>query len=120
MLKKVTLKKIKKNEVLYLQKDEAVVIVTGNLHMISYENDIMVPNVVSKFTAGDIIGLPEIDNGWSRTEHCWIVAWEECDLFYISADYLRYMWDQMKQLKSTLVQQLLTRTPIMREVSEQT
>ena len=103
MLRKVTLKKIDKGEVLYLKNDEAVIVISGNLHMISYEKDIEVPYVARTFTTGDLIGLPEIDNGWCRAEHAWIVAWEQCDLFYLSADYLRYVWDQMKQLKSKLV-----------------
>ena len=109
---------MKKGEVLYLRPDEAAILVTGSLHMITYEKDILVPHIARMFTSGDLIGLSELNNGWCRMEHCWTVAWQDCDLFHISADYLRYMWDQMKQMKSTLVQQMLTKTPIMREVSE--
>jgi hypothetical protein len=93
MLKKVTLKSMKKGDVLYLKQDEAVVLVAGSLHMITYEKDILVPHVVRMFAPGDLIGLPEIDDGWCRMEHCWTVAWQDCDLFFVSADYLRYMWD---------------------------
>lgn len=49
---------------------------SGNLNMISYEKDIVVPYVARTYTTGDLIGLPELDNGWCRTEHAWIVAWE--------------------------------------------
>jgi hypothetical protein len=93
MLRKVTLRKIKKGEVLYWLKDEAVILLSGNLHMISYEKDIEVPYVARVFSGGDLIGLPELDNGWCTSEHAWIVAWEDCDLFYLSAEYLRFMWD---------------------------
>lgn len=61
---------------LYLKQDEAVVVLSGNLNMISYEKDIVVPYVARTYTTGDLIGLPELDNGWCRTEHAWIVAWE--------------------------------------------
>lgn len=104
MLKKVTLKTINKGEVLYLQKDTAVILISGGLHMVTFEKDIAVPHIARLFCPGDLIGLPEIDSGWCRMEHSWTVAWQTCELFYISADYLRYMWDQMKQMKSTLVQ----------------
>lgn len=61
---------------LYLKQDEAVVVLSGNLNMISYEKDIVVPYVARTYTTGDLIGLSELDNGWCRTEHAWIVAWE--------------------------------------------
>ena len=96
MLKKVTLKKMKRGDVLYLRPDEAAILVTGTLHMITYEKDILVPHIARMWTPGDLIGLSELNNGWCRMEHCWSVAWQDCDLFFISADYLRYMWDQMK------------------------
>ena len=93
MLKKVTIKKIKKNEVLYLKGDEAAIMLSGNLHLVSYDKDVIVPYVARMYTQGDVIGLPEIDGGWCSAETSWIIAWEDCDMFFVSRDYLRYMWD---------------------------
>lgn len=92
-MKKVTLKTLHPREVLFLKAEESVIVLSGNLHMITYQKDLQIPYVARTFTAGDLIGLPEIDDGWCRAEHAWIVAWESCDLFFLSAEYLRYMWD---------------------------
>ena len=96
LVKKVTLRKLKKGEVLYLNKDEAVIVLTGKIHMMSYKNDLMCPHVSRLYHPGDIIGLPAIDDGWSTAEHSWPFTMEDCDLFFISQNYMSFMWDQMK------------------------
>jgi hypothetical protein len=40
MLTKVTLKRLKKNSVLFFQDAEAAIIVSGNLHLLSHEQDL--------------------------------------------------------------------------------
>jgi hypothetical protein len=50
MLKKVSIKKVRKNEVLYLNNEEAAIVLSGNLHLVSYEKDVIVPYVARMYT----------------------------------------------------------------------
>ena len=50
---------------------------------------------------GDIIGLAAIDGGVSRDVQVWSCAWEDCDVFLIGIEYLKYMWDMLKLIKNT-------------------
>lgn len=93
MIKQVTLKTLKKGHVLYLNKNEAVIVLTGKIHMMSYQKDLLCPHVSRLYHPGDIIGLPAIDSGWSTAEHSWPFTMEDCDLFYISTAYLSFLWD---------------------------
>lgn len=64
MLKKVTLRKLKRNSVLFLKGEEAAIVVTGALHLITHQEDLNYPHVACSYNPGDVIGL-DIDNGWS-------------------------------------------------------
>lgn len=72
MLKRVTLKRLHAKKVLYLNKNEAVIVLTGKLHMMCYSKDLQCPYVSRLYHPGDIIGLPSIDDGWSTAEHSWV------------------------------------------------
>jgi hypothetical protein len=101
-----------------LNKNEAVIVLTGKLHMMSYQSDLLCPHVSRLYHAGDIIGLPAIDGGWSTAEHSWTFAMEDCDLFFISTVYLSFLWDQMKQFKSSLVHEMLVKSPVFKGMTE--
>jgi len=53
------------------------------------------------------MGIDKLDNGWSRAQHSWMVANEDCDIFVLAANYVEYMWDKMKQFKSNIVADML-------------
>jgi hypothetical protein len=72
------------------------------------------------YDAGDIIGFPEIDNGLSRDEHAWICAPSQADIFVISMDYVRYLWDKMKRFDSAMYVDLLQQNLGFQRMSEQT
>lgn len=72
LLKRVTLKRLKARSVLYLQKNEAVIVLSGKLHMMCYSKDLECPHVSRLYHPGDIIGLPAIDDKWSTAEQSWI------------------------------------------------
>jgi CRP-like cAMP-binding protein len=112
MLNKVTLKRLKKNEVLFFNGEEAAILVSGKLHLLSHENDIACPFVATTYNPGDLIGL-DIDNGWSDAQHSWICAWEDCDVLMISDAYLNYMWDSMKSFSSNLIADILDQAPFL-------
>jgi len=64
MLKKVTLRRLKPNSVLFFKGEEAAIVVTGTLHLITHETDLVYPHIACCYNPGDVIGL-DIDNGWS-------------------------------------------------------
>jgi len=117
MLAKVTLRRIKKGEVLFFREAEASILVTGRLNLLCHEECIDTPYVAVTYNPGDIIGL-SIDNGWSDAQHSWVCAWEECDVLMISDDYLNYLWDKQKHFSSNIVADLLDQAPILQEMSE--
>lgn len=119
MLNKVTLKRLKKNQVLFFKGEEAAILVSGKLHMLCHEKDIACPFIATTYNPGDLIGV-DIDNDWSDAQHSWICAWEECDVFMISDGYLNYMWDQMKRFSSNIIADLLDQAPFLQDLSEQT
>ena len=70
---------------------------------------------------GDIIGMTAIDGGVSRDSQVWSCAWEDCDVFFIGIDYLKYMWDMLKKFKNTKqMVTLLNLHPIFNSLTEQT
>ena len=66
MLTHVTLKKIPKRSLLFLEKSEAAIIVAGQIYMFSHEEDVACPCLQAIYNNGDIIGIEKLDNGWSR------------------------------------------------------
>jgi len=64
MLKKVTLRRIKPSDVLFLKGEEAAIVITGTVNLITHEEDLVYPHVACCYNPGDVIGL-DIDNGWS-------------------------------------------------------
>lgn len=110
MLTKVTLKRLKKNSVLFFRDAEAAIIVSGNLHLLSHEEDLACPYIAATYNPGDVIGIDN-DNGWYGGKHSWLCAWDDVDVFLISDAYCMYMWDNMKRFHSNLVADMLDRTP---------
>lgn len=88
---------VKKGTLLFLEEDEAAVIVAGQLYLFNHSKDVSCPSVQAIYNNGDILGIPEISNGWTRQQHDWIVAREDCDIFLTSREYLSYMWHIMKK-----------------------
>lgn len=119
MLNKVTLRHVEKNSVMFFREEEAAILINGKLNLLSHEHDLDCPYVAASYNPGDCIGL-EIDNGWSDALHSWVVAWQECDVLFISDGYLEYMWDAMKRFSSNLIADLLNQAPILQDLSEQT
>lgn len=110
MLKKVTLRRIKPNDVLFLKGEEAAIVITGTLNLITHEEDLVFPHVACCYNPGDVIGL-DIDNGWSDAQHSWICAWQPVDVFMISDGYLNYMWDKMKRFSANMIADILDEAP---------
>lgn len=119
MLTKVTLKRLKKNQVLFLRDAEAAILLSGQLHLLSHDEDLVNPCIVASYNPGDVIGIDN-DNGWYAGQHSWLCAWDEVDVFLISNTYMKYMWDNMKLFHSNLVADLLDKVPGFSELSEQT
>lgn len=120
LIKRVTMKRLNKGEVLYLNKDEAAIVITGKLHMMCYQVDLVCPYVSRLYHPGDIVGLAAIDEGWSTAEHSWTFANEGVDILLCSTAYLSFLWDQMKQFKQNLVAQLIMKSPCFCKITEQT
>lgn len=119
MLTKVTLRRLQPGQILFFKGPEACVIMSGQLHILSHEEDLADPYICATYNPGDIIGL-NIDNGWHNAQHSWICAWQQCDVLMISKNYLEYLWDMQKRFKSNLIADLLNETPQISELSEQT
>lgn len=110
MLTKITLKRLEPNSVLFFKGEEAAIIVSGQLHLLSHEEDLACPYIAATYNPGDVIGI-NIDNGWHNAKHSWICAWEECNVFMISTTYLKYMWDNMKRFHPNLIADMLDKAP---------
>ena len=110
MLTKVTLKRLKKNQVLFFRDAEAAILVSGNLHLLSHEEDLANPYIAATYNPGDVIGIDN-DNGWYGGQHSWLCAWDEVDVLLISDAYILYMWDNMKRFSSNLVADMLDKIP---------
>jgi len=119
MLTKVTLRRLKPQSVLFFKGEEAALVVSGSLHLLSHEHDVSNPFITCSYNPGDVIGL-DIDNGWSDAQHSWICAWDEVDVLMISDSYMNYMWDSMKRFSSNLIADILNEVPCLNELSEQT
>lgn len=92
-------------------------LLSGQLHLLSHEKDLINPCIVASYNPGDVIGIDN-DNGWYGGQHSWLCAWEEVDVFLISDTYIQYMWDNMKLFHSNLVADLLDKVPGISELSE--
>lgn len=111
MLNKVTLKRLKKNSVLFFKDAEAAILVSGNLHLLSHEENIACPYIAATYNPGDVIGIDN-DNGWYGGKHSWLCSWDtHCDVFLISDAYIEYMWDNMRRFPSNLIADLLDKIP---------
>ena len=89
------------------------------MHLLSHEEDLACPFIAATYNPGDCIGI-DIDNGWHKAKHSWICAWQDCDVFMLSSQYLHYLWDVQKQFQSNIVADMLDKVPAMSELSEQT
>ena len=95
-------------------------IVGGQLYLFSYAEDVAAPCLEAIFNPGDIVGLPEISKGWSLNQHDWLVAYNKCDIFMTSKEYMKYMWWNMKKNTSNKVVDLLDNNENFKILSEQT
>lgn len=95
-------------------------IVAGQLYLFNHSKDVACPSVQAIYTPGDIIGISEISNGWTRQQHDWIVANNDCDIFVCSREYVSYLWHIMKRGMQKDVVALLHNNPTMKKLSEQT
>lgn len=68
------------------------------------------PCLQAIYSPGDILGVEQLDNGWSRSQHTWLVGNEDCDIFVCAQQYLKFMWDKMKHFKSNIVADMLQQT----------
>lgn len=116
----VTLHKVEKRTLLFLEQSEAAIIVAGQIYLFSHEEDVACPCLQAIYNPGDIIGIEQLDNGWSRAQHSWLVANEDCDVFLCAKGYVNYMWDRMKKFKSNIVADMLQQTNGFAQMSEQT
>jgi len=97
MLCKVTLRKVKKDTLLFLAPDEAAVIVAGQLYLFNHDEDVACPSVQAIYNPGDILGIGEISKEWTRKLHDWIVARYDCDIYVCSREYISFMWHIQKR-----------------------
>ena len=97
MVKMCDLRVVQQNNILFLEKDECAIIVNGGLHLFTHKDNVQTPSLQAVYTSGDIIGDPQIDNGWSRDTHSWLIAYHECDFIVLKLTYISYLWDKMKQ-----------------------
>lgn len=107
LIKRVTMRQLKKGSVLYLEEGESAILLSGKLHLMCYKDDLHRPYVARLYHPGDLIGLDKIDGGWSTEQHSWVCALQDCDVFYISTTYLDMLWDKMKKFQSNLVAEIL-------------
>ena len=120
LIKRVTMRQLKKGQVLYLGESESAILLSGKLHLMCYKEDLHRPYVARLYHPGDLIGLKNIDNGWSTEQHSWVCALQDCDVFYVSSAYLDMLWGKMKGYQSNLVAEILQKCPQFRVMSEQT
>jgi len=51
---------------MFLQEDEAAVIVAGQLYLFNHDRDVACPSVQAIYNPGDVLGISEISNNWTR------------------------------------------------------
>jgi hypothetical protein len=67
MLTKVTFKRIEKNSVFSLKGPEAAILISGQLTLLSHDEDLENPYIACTYNPGDVIGIP-VDNGWHNAK----------------------------------------------------
>ena len=117
MIPRVTLKKITKHSALLLGETDAAILVSGQLHLISHEEEVASPSVVAVYNPGDVVGI-DIDNGWYRQKHSWLCAWEEVYVLLVSGTYARFLWDKQRQFSANLIADMIDQAPFLSQMSE--
>ena len=56
-------------------EDQSAIVINGCLHLFSHTVDVQTPILQAIYNPGDIIGNSQIDKGWSRDTHSWILAY---------------------------------------------
>jgi hypothetical protein len=92
--------------------------VSGQMQLFSHSEDVASPCIASLLNPGDIIGFDEIDNGLSNDEHSWVCAPDRADIFILSKEYMKYLWDKMKKFDNSVIVDLFQRNPNFRLMSE--
>lgn len=82
----MTLKRIPKHSALLLAEKDAAFLISGQMHLISHEEEVAHPSVIAVYNPGDVVGI-DIDNGWYRQKHSWLCAWEEVSVLLVSGNY---------------------------------
>jgi len=119
LLEKCSFRRVDERGILFLQPEEVAIVVSGRLFLYSHSEDVASPCISAILNAGDIIGFDEIDNGLSNDEHSWISAPHQADIFVLSKEYLKYLWDKMKKFDNSVLVDLFQSSPSMRKMSEQ-
>lgn len=96
MMSKTDLRIVGKNQLLFLEPEHCAIVINGNLNLFSHKEDVATPQLMATYTPGDIIGNSQIDDGWSRETHSWIIAYQRCYILLINREYVDYMWHKMK------------------------
>ena len=120
MLGNVTLTRIPKKSILFLELDEAAIVTSGQLYLYSHYEDVACPCLQAIFNPGDIVGLKELAKGMTVNQHSWLVTNNDCDVFLSSKEYVRYLWHLMKKSKSGkgIVEEMLKKSSGMSGLSE--
>lgn len=119
-MKKADLRVVKRHNLLFLEPDQCAIVVNGNLNLFSHKNNVATPTLQAVLTPGDVIGIEQIDNGWSRDTHSWIIAYKDVDILVLNIDYVNYLWDKMKRgSEVTKIIESLRNTAWFKHMSEQ-
>lgn len=120
-MKKTDLRIVQRDELLFLEPDQCAIIINGNLFLFSHKQDVATPSLQAIYNPGDIIGNPSIDKKWSRDDHSWIIAYQECDILIINKEYVDYLWDKMKASSEVnYMAERIQSTPWFKNLTEQT
>jgi hypothetical protein len=84
------------------------------MFLYSHSEDVAAANISAILNPGDIIGFDEIDNGLSNDEHTWISAHHRADIFVLSKEYIKYLWDKMKKFDNSVIVDLFQSSPNFR------
>lgn len=75
------------------------VVLVGTIFAVSHgQGDIKKPKLLFKCVEGTILFHPDSDNGVTSHPETWLLAYEPCEVIYLSRKHFQKMWNSQRMM----------------------
>eukprot|EP00347_Sterkiella_histriomuscorum_P006255 403353470 len=108
IMDKMSLRLCTKNQLLFFEKNEVYVIVSGSILMKNHERNVMLPQTYAKFSEGDILNFHQDNSEIFNSVETWFYCQVDTEIAIFELDYFEQIWKDLLQNDKLVLKQVLS------------